>query len=441
MRSSESSNSPNHNPERVPATPFYRWALPVLTVRVLTGALFVFSGFVKGVDPWGSIIKIGEYFAAWGIEMPGPLIILAAFALGAFEFVWGALLLLGCYKRVSVWMLSAMMLFMLPLSAYIAVADPVTDCGCFGDFLVISNTATFIKNIVIAAALVYLWCFNRDYDGCFVSYVQWIVGGLVTFYILAVELFGYNIQPMLDFRRYAPGTELVAADTGDEDSGVTYIYSKDGREQEFTIDNLPDSTWTFVDRAGVVDDGVDDSSLAVLDEDGNDILEEIIDRATQQFIVTLPDVRHVDLSCTYLLNELNDFIEERGGSMTLLMADGEKGMEWWRDISMATYPIYRADARQLRELARGNAAMVFVDHGRVAWKRAVSSISYTLVTETPSQSILETVDPDCGYWLRLLTVGFSAILLTLFLLDRSGKLIHLHIKGRKKQDNKSKQIS
>ncbi|MDE5954087.1 MAG: DoxX family membrane protein, partial [Duncaniella sp.] len=144
----------------------------VWTVRVVIGAVFVVSGFAKSIDPWGSYYKIYEYLDVWGWDIPSALVVLAAFALGGFEFVWGCLLLLGCYRRVAVWLLLLMMAFMLPLTLYIAIADPVADCGCFGDFWIISNTATFLKNIVITQLLLYLAVFNRRVDGLFFPYVQ-----------------------------------------------------------------------------------------------------------------------------------------------------------------------------------------------------------------------------------------------------------------------------
>ena len=158
MQSSQSSNSPRENKNTLRERLYHPVA--VWIVRILIGAVFILSGFVKGIDPWGSFIKINEYFTVWGWDIPRSLVTCAAFALGAFEFIWGMLLLLGCYRRASVWLLSLIMAVMLPLTLYIAVWSPVDDCGCFGDFLILSNTATFIKNLFISAGLLYLIIYN-----------------------------------------------------------------------------------------------------------------------------------------------------------------------------------------------------------------------------------------------------------------------------------------
>ena len=439
MQSSQSSNSPK--PTDTATRPLRQrlyHPAAVWLLRILVGATFIMSGFVKGVDPWGSVIKISEYFTVWGWDIPRSLVTCAAFALGAYEFVWGFMVLLGCYRRTAVWLLSAMMAVMLPLTLYIALYSPVDDCGCFGDFLIISNTATFIKNIFISAALIYLILYNTRVSGLFFPYVQWIVGGLVTLYILAVEFYGYNVQPLIDFRQYTAGTTLLPPDNDDESDEDTaaetvyeYTYSKDGREETFTIDALPDSTWTFVSRKLVSGGEMKTDGFTVI-EDGEDITADIIDSEAEQFLVTIPDINDVDLSYTYIINELNDFIIGRGGSLIALINSDEEGMEHWKDISMASYPIYQADPKMLKELARGNAALIYLDQGTVVWKRTLSSIGYTFITETPHDKLIRSLDPETGYVLKLVTTPFVIILLILLALDRSGKLLAWHLARRRK---------
>lgn len=415
----------------------------VWTVRVVIGAVFVVSGFAKSIDPWGSYYKIYEYLDVWGWDIPSALVVLAAFALGGFEFVWGCLLLLGCYRRVAVWLLLLMMAFMLPLTLYIAVADPVADCGCFGDFWIISNTATFLKNIIITQLLLYLAVFNRRVDGLFFPYVQWVVGGLVTLYIVIISMVGFNVQPLIDFRRFEPGVSLMPSDNdGDEDSEMDvdyeFIYEKDGREQSFTIDNLPDSTWTFVDRR-VIGGGSEElaDGFSVI-ADGEDIAADIISPDSEQFLVTVPDMRGVDLSYTYLLNELNTFITGRGGSMVAIVNGDDDDIEWWRDVSMASYPIYSAEPTMIKELARGRAAIVYLKDGVVEWKRTLSSISYPTVTGTPAGELLSVLDPEPTYYLYLLSITFAGIIFITMVLDRSGRLVAWHIRYHRRRKQRWK---
>lgn len=408
----------------------------VWVLRFLIGATFVISGFVKGVDPWGSIIKISEYFTVWDLAIPHAVIVVAAFALAAYEFVWGLLLFMGCYRRVSTWLLTLFMAVMLPLTLYIAIYSPVDDCGCFGDFIILSNTATFVKNLIITAALVYLIIYNTRVAGIFIPYSQWLAGGIITIYILVIELYGYNIQPLIDFRQYAEGVSLAPTEEDDNDDtgGTTefeYTYSKDGETHVFTIDTLPDSTWTFVGRRLISGEAETRDGFTII-EDGEDVTADVIDTETSQFLITIPDIDNVDISYTYLINELNDFITARGGSLIALINSDDEGIERWKDISMASYPIYKADPRMLKELARGIASLVYLDHGVVKWKRALSSISYTFVTETPSSELIRSLNPETGYMLKLLTTPFVIIMLVLLALDHSGKILSWHIARRKR---------
>lgn len=433
MPSSQSSSSRSRAAAPALFSPAAVWL-----VRVIIGATFIVSGFAKSVDPWGSFYKIGEYLDVWGWDIPQALVVLAAFALGCSEFVTGCLVMLGCYRRVAVWLLAAMMAFMLPLTLYIAVADPVADCGCFGDFLILSNTATFLKNVVISILLVYLLRFNSRVDGLFFPYVQWVVGGLVSLYIFIVALIGYNVQPMVDFRRFAPGTSLLPADeadgtdTGEDGPVYEFIYEKDGERRGFTIDSLPDPTWTFVDRrvtGGAPEETSD--GFAVIDE-GEDITADIISPDTEEFLVTIPDMHGVDLSYTYLLNELNAYITGRGGSMVALVSGDSDDIDRWRDISMASYPIYSAEPTLLKELARGHAAIVYLTDGTVRWKRALSSISYATVTATPAPELLRALDPEPTYWLYMLSIVFGGLVFIIMVLDRSGRLVAWHIGHRRR---------
>lgn len=407
--------------------------------RVLVGATFVVSGFVKSVDPWGSFYKISEYLDVWGLDIPSSIVVLGAFALGGFEFVFGSLLMFGCYRRVAVWLLTLIMAFMLPLTVYIAIADPVADCGCFGDFLILSNTETMVKNVVLMLMLLYLAVFNLRVAGLFVTYIQWVIGGLLSFYIVVVSFIGFNIQPLIDFRRFAPGNSLVVSDADDEDSDIEtvyeFVYEKDGKRQTFTIDNLPDSTWTFVDRKVVKGSEELSEGFSVI-VDGEDITSDIVDSQTDLFLVTIPDLKAVDISYTYLLNELNDYITARGGAMAALVNGDERAMDWWRDISMASYPIYSVEPTLIKELARGHAAIVYVRDGIVMWKRTLSSISYTTVTKTPPGQMFAALDPDLNYYLNLITVVFGGVIFVILVLDRSGHLVAWHIRRRKRSNMK-----
>jgi len=117
--------------------------------RILFGVVFIFSGFVKAVDPLGSTYKFQDYFLAFNAEWLFPLALPLSILLSALEFVVGASVLTGVKMKYSSWGGLLFMLFFTPLTLYIAIANPVPDCGCFGDALIISNWETFYKNLIM----------------------------------------------------------------------------------------------------------------------------------------------------------------------------------------------------------------------------------------------------------------------------------------------------
>ena len=120
----------------------------VIASRIIFGGVFLFSGFVKAIDPVGSAYKFDDYFAAFGLSALDIFSLPLAFTVAAFEFFLGANTLLGSYKKSVPFLDLLFMLFMTPLTLYLAIANPVSDCGCFGDALILSNWETFFKNIV-----------------------------------------------------------------------------------------------------------------------------------------------------------------------------------------------------------------------------------------------------------------------------------------------------
>lgn len=155
-------------------------AIKILTEcsRLLIGVVFIFSGFVKAVDPMGGAIKIGDYLTSFGLDMLQPFTVLASFALSAAEFAMGVCMLLGVYRRYNSFLVLLFMAFMTPLTLYLAIFNPVSDCGCFGDAVVITNWETFFKNLVLSAAAIMVFMNCGKMFQCF-TYNDLLVRGVV----------------------------------------------------------------------------------------------------------------------------------------------------------------------------------------------------------------------------------------------------------------------
>lgn len=400
--------------------PLSKWQYVLVWVlRIVVGGVFVSSGIAKAIDLWGTLYKFGEYFSVWGWVLPHSLYFMMAFLLAVAEFLLGTMLLLGCYKRTSVWLLTAIMAFMLPLSAWIYFSSPVADCGCFGDMWVISNGATFLKNIFIIAALVWLIFTNVSVPGLFRPYIQWVVVLVCFIYILTIGLFGYMVQPLIDFRSFPVGSSLLSGESAD-DVAFEFIYEKEGVRKAFNENDLPDSTWTFVDRhivSGAIDE--DKADFAIF-EQGEDVTEDVIETEGEQLLVVLPEFERADVAYTYLVNELQRAVESHGGTLIEVGAIPEKSLDQWRDMSMATYPIYIADATVLKSLSRGVMSAVYLKNGVVVWKRSLASIDSELfnVNRTDPHVVLDKLGFNGPRLFWKLTGLLISIFTFIWILDR-----------------------
>lgn len=431
----------NENPahsQSGPKTPRPTSVWLVWLLRIVVGAVFVFSGISKAFDPWGFIFKIEEYLGAWGIDLPRTVILVGAIALSVYEFVFGLMLAVGSLRRSAPWFLLASMAVMLPLTGYIAFFGGVEDCGCFGDALKISNTATFIKNIVLTAMLVWLCrCSGRLRRGIYAPEVQWIVGVLATVYILIISLFGYNIQPLVDFRDYPAGTDLAAMteETADDFGDYLYRYERDGATRDFAADELPDSTWTFVDRVTPVDTSLDTSKFTIFEGD-DDVTSWVIEPEGDQLLLIIPEPARADISYSYYANEFNSYINDRGGSMAALIGGGQKAIERWTDLSMADYPGYTVDDTSLKEIARGVMSLVWLRDGKILWKRTLSSIDYDTLQRVSDR----TIEPDelainSRGILLTLTLIFGALLLVIALFQQAIMSLIAFIRKKSQKNN------
>lgn len=400
-------------------------------LRIVVGATFVISGWSKSVDPWGFIYKIEEYFNVWGLTVPREMTLALAVALSVSEFTVGVLVLTGAMRRGAVLVAAAFMAFMLPLTAYIALADPVSDCGCFGDLWVISNTVTFVKNIVLSVMIILLVKYNGRVGGVYHPGLQWLVVVGAVLFSSTLAFFGYRYQPLVDFRPYPTGSELIYG-LGEEDGDASgyYIYEKDGAENRFTLDNIPDSTWTYV-RAELP--GASDLSarLAVFDGD-IEVTDAVLDGEGDLLLlaVTDPDLHY--LTRARLANELSAYITEQDGRMVALVAASGDELEGWEQLALPSYEVYSAEDTSLKELVRGDAGLVYVHDGVIVWKRNLASISHDVLLPEAGETKLLSDDMaiDDGRLNLLITGAFLLWMLIVYILNYPNRIIDKYLLRR-----------
>ena len=178
----------------------------VVICQIILGCVFIFSGYAKAVDPYGSYYKIQDYLTAFGWDALLPLAFVAGVLLCAAEFLLGICLLLGANLKTTSILTLIFMAFMTPLTLYIALTDPVSDCGCFGDALVISNWATFWKNIVFSILAIIVYYLRKYSPNLFSQRTDWIIAIYAGCFSICVSLYCLVNLPIIDFRPYKNGT-------------------------------------------------------------------------------------------------------------------------------------------------------------------------------------------------------------------------------------------
>lgn len=407
----------------------------VFALRILVGVVFIFSGFVKAIDPWGSIYKFYDYFVALGLTSLEPFLLFCAVAVAVVEFVCGVCVLVGAYRSGVTIVIAMMMLVMTPLTFWLALTDKVPDCGCFGDALVISNWATFWKNVVITLAVVYLILFNKKAKNIYGVSVQWMVALLAFAFVGTVAMVGYFYQPLLDFRPYKIGTTVVAAESSVNDDDFVFIYQKAGHQKEFTINNLPDESWTFIDRKQKSKPA---SSRGIVVRDGDiEVTDSVIRKEGDQILLIFNDMNDIDVSYTYLINQIYDEAQSSGVDVVGLTPASAGEIARWNDLSMASYRIFQADASDLKMIARGNPAVIYMRDGKILWKRTLQSISSERVVASPDDLASIADDFIPSRWLSSLSVSFMVAMFLLLLINRTHKVVKFSCHKIKKNQNKA----
>lgn len=422
-----------------------KWCqLLTVLMRLTVGGIFAFSGFAKGIDPWGTYYKVSDYLTAMGLEQWADTALFIAVALAAIEFMIGIAIIVGAYRRSSPWMALVFMLIMTPITLWIAITGAVADCGCFGDAFHLSNWATFGKNILLLLGVIYLLAFNRSVRSIYGPAIQWMVMAVSFALVMAIAYYGYFKQPLIDYRPYPIGTRLVATATDNNDESeddYTFVYRKDGVEHEFSIDSLPDEEegWEYVTRYHsrrpngkiIVQNGNNQDGIAILDEEGNDVTIDVLGNNRRTVLLLFPDLSQVGVVNSYALNELNDAAIVAEADVVGLTPATAEEIEQWQDVSMSSYPIYNMDDSELKMVARGNPAVVYLQDGVIQWKRTLSSIEDV---EQPVELSEMGKDYDPDAILTRLLVYFMIAMIALLFINRTYPVMkHLHSRKKSKK--------
>jgi uncharacterized membrane protein YphA (DoxX/SURF4 family) len=401
--------------------------VPAEVCRVVTGTVFVFSGFVKAVDPMGFGIKLGEYLSSFGLLGVKDAAMLAAVTMITVEFTAGICLLLGAFRRLASIAVLALMCVMTPLTLYISIFNPVTDCGCFGDALVISNWGTFAKNVVLLGMALFLFRNHKATGRFYSGNCRWFVPVFAAGYIAAFSLWNYYRLPCIDFRPYKVGVHIpsqmnIPEGAPEDEFEYSFVYEKDGKKQTFTLEDYPakDSSWTFVEtKARLLKKGYTPpiASFTLLDMEANDATDRVLLYPSNLFLLILPRAEEASDARTGEISRLHEYAELHGIPFYGLTGSSPQDIEQWKELSGSEYPFLIADDVLLKTIIRSNPGFVWLNNGRIMMKRHYEDFPGT---EEIAEAIAagEPVEKGRG-WIIFNLLGFSLPLLLTWIYDRS----------------------
>ena len=350
--------------------------------RWAVGILFIFSGFVKGIDPIGLEYKLSDYIEALHLKALEILIIPGAFLLPFAEFVIGITLVTGILIRLSTKLAMGFMLIFLPLTLFIALKDPVTDCGCFGDALVITNWQTFYKNIVLII-LVFFLLINRRNLIFFTSinFRKIAFSILLASYIFIVY-WSYNHEPILDFRPYKVGVNIPEGMVIPEGAPTdvyqnSYLYRNKGSNEvkKFDDHNFPwqDTIhWKFesMDRPLLLKKGyrppIHDFSIQTIDQ--LNVTDQYLQDSILSFFVIAYDLEKSSYSSQKELNDLASWAKQKGYRFIGLTSTSGDALKKFQLEHNPAYDLLFSDQTTLKTIIRSNPGLILLHKGTILEK-------------------------------------------------------------------------
>ena len=349
--------------------------------RVLLGLTFIFSGFVKGIDPLGSTYKFTDYFNAFHMPWLTGLAFALGILLAASEFAMGVALIFNFFLRITSWFTLAFMIFFTGLTFVLAMTNPVTDCGCFGDALIITNWQTFFKNIVLLALAVYIFVQRRNFNninGRLLSIPFTAMTMVVYFYLVT---YSYKHLPIIDFSPYKVGVNIPdamkipdGAPKAIYENNFIYQNIKTGKNQEFTESNYPwkdTLNWKYVKNESVlIQKGYTPPihDFRIDTPEGEDIKDFFLYDEKYTFIAIAHNLQKSNPEGLKKLAELATKAKSKGYNFILLTASSPDSFESVKNEIGAQFDFFNTDEITLKTIVRANPGLIILKKGTILRK-------------------------------------------------------------------------
>ena len=342
--------------------------LSIVAAIVLSSTL-LFSGFVKALDPLGMCIKLNAYLAYFGIALPDSSLWLqlSTAALTLLEFTLGLNLLLGIRRRLSTMITLGFIVAMTTLTLWIYIANPVTDCGCFGEALKLTNGQTLAKNIILLIPSAWLACHPLTLPRLMPERSQWMANIYAALFLVGLIAYTFHRLPLVEMTDYRIGSSL--------------------REALFN----PQSEESHTDMANFI----------LCSPEGEMLQDSILMADGYTFLVTLPDEDEADDGCNNLLNDLYD-LHPAISFYGIIAEENKEQAADWVDRTGASYPILSGESTQIKAMVRSNPGLMLLHDGRIVAKWSHNNLPALPEEGIPNLAEYEQQDTSLASLIKLL---------------------------------------
>ena len=367
----------------------------------LIGLVLLASGLLKLIDPVGTGLIVAEYFKFFHVAFLLGISKGFGVALCLLETITGAALITGAYRKLAAIVSTALIGVFTIITLILLIANPEMDCGCFGQAIHLTHLQSFLKNVVLLAiALAAFIPFRNPGETPKHKTVVFWVG---TATIVLAMVYSLTHLPVMDFTDFKPGSVIMAARRAlrpaQDSFHAAYIYEKDGVQESFTLDRLPDTTWTFVKVDTVYRNRPEIKApvLSIRDSDGNYRDSDAALGQVMVFSVYNPE------TCNWEQLEANTAKVPEGVACIVLATE-------------ETHGAMVSDYRTLIALNRANGGITYLSEGEVIRKWQPRDYPSTealdrLLQADATEARVKSVTPG-----RIMAEGYALVLLAILII-------------------------
>lgn len=416
--------------------------------RVILGSVFVVSGLFKAIDPMGASLKIADYVSSalgssWGWLV--DLSMLLAVLLCILEFTLGAMLLMGIYRRLVTRISFGLMVGMTLVTLYVYWTGVLSDCGCFGDVIKLTNGESLAKNFLLLPLSYWLMTSARSLGHLFSRRERWLPAALALLGISYFTYQNYYYLPYKDLRPYRIGYNLLEKIQEDEAAyqaalfeGTKYVYQRDGEERAFEVNALPDSTWTFVrlEQEERLKSYKPTYFFELRNDRGEQMEDEVLRDTVGTILLVSMNWIKADQRRLSEINELYRYAEQEGYHFYGVSASTPEEEAEWRYQTGADYPVLFADATTIKTMVRANPALILLKDGLIMDKISVAMLPDLDQLPDYVESRMAGRESSLPSHTRLLPLAIWAFILGLALLRIAARRLNiLGYKARREEEH------